>query len=120
MRRLRDTMREDLALRGMSANTIDTYLRCARRFCEHFGRSPSAMGKKELRAFLLHLVEDRSLHPATFNVYAGALRFLYRVTLSRPEEAFDIPRMRVPMRLPVILSGSEVERLLRAMTSATG
>jgi hypothetical protein len=53
MRRLRDKMREDLALRGMSAGTIVTYLGCARRFAEYFGRSPSRMGAAEIRAFLL-------------------------------------------------------------------
>jgi hypothetical protein len=36
-RRLRDKMREDRELRGTSANTIDTYVRCARRFAEYFG-----------------------------------------------------------------------------------
>jgi len=56
MRRLRDRMREDLALRRMRPNTIDTYVRCARRFAEHFGRSPCAMGASEVRAFLLYSV----------------------------------------------------------------
>lgn len=44
MKRLRDRMREDLALRGMSVATIDSYVRCARKVAEHFGRSPCAMG----------------------------------------------------------------------------
>ncbi len=34
-RRLRDTMSEDLALRGMSANTIATYVGCVRRFAQY-------------------------------------------------------------------------------------
>jgi hypothetical protein len=55
-RRLRDKMREDLELRRMSANTIDTYARCARRLAEHHGRSPCTMGASEIRAFLLSLV----------------------------------------------------------------
>jgi len=117
MRRLRDMMREDLALRGMSANTIDAYVGCARRFAEHFGRSPCAMGGAEIRAFLLHLVDERKLCPASFNVYAGALKFLYTVTLDRPEEIARVPRMRVPMYVPVVLSPSEVARLLAALAS---
>jgi hypothetical protein len=32
-------MREDLALRGMSAGTLVTDVGCARRFAEDFGRS---------------------------------------------------------------------------------
>ena len=120
MRRLRDTMREDLVLRGMSANTIETYVGCARRFAEHFGRSPCRMGAAEIRAFLLHVAGERGGNgrsASTVNVYAGALRFLYAVTLGRPEELVRVPRMRVPMHVPVVLSGTEVERLLGALVS---
>lgn len=73
MKRLRDTMRDDLALRGMSANTIGIYVRCARRFAEHFGRSPCRMGAPEIRAFLLHLARERGRSASTVNVYAAAL-----------------------------------------------
>lgn len=116
-RRLRDTMREDLRLRGMSANTIESYVRCARRFAEHFGRSPCRMGAAEIRTFLLSLVDQRALSASTFNVHAAALKFLYTVTLDRPEEIARMPRMRVPMHMPVVLSGTEVERLLGASIS---
>jgi len=70
MRRLRDKMREDLALRGMSENAIATYVGCARRFAEYFGRSPCGLGAAEIRAFLLGLVERR-VRPRTFNVYVA-------------------------------------------------
>jgi site-specific recombinase XerD len=108
-------MREDLALRGMSAGTIVTYLGCARRFAEYFGRSPSRMGAAEIRAFLLHLVGR--VHPNTFNVYVSALRFLYGVTLERPERDSKMPRMRVPMHLPTVLTRVEVEQILGALSS---
>jgi site-specific recombinase XerD len=109
-------MREDLALRGMSETTIVTYVGCARRFAEHFGRSPSRMGAAEIRAFLLHLTERR-VRPRTFNVYVGALLFLYRVTLEQPEQVAKIPHMRVPMHVPTVLTGIEVERILGALES---
>ena len=117
MKRLRDRMREDLALRGMSVATIDIYVRCARKFAEHFGRSPCAMGMREVRAFLLHLT-GRGLSPSTLCVYRGALRFLYGVTLDRPHELERLPRPRVPMRVPVVLRGTEGEQLLGAMSRA--
>src|SRR3954470_22478027 len=77
MKRLRDRMREDLALRGMSIAAIESYVRCARKFAEHFGRSPCAMGVREVMEFLLHL-SGRGLSPSTLTVYGGALRFLRR------------------------------------------
>jgi len=117
MGKLHDKMREDLELRGMRANTVSSYLRCASQFARHFNRSPEQMGASEIRQFFLYLKDTRKISPATFNVYGGAIRFLYRVTLNRPEEVSSLPRMKVPMRLPTILSGTEVERLLRAIES---
>ena len=114
-RRLRDKMREDLELRGMSANTITTYVRCARLFADYHGRSPCAMGAPEIRAFLVHLVKDRKVAPSSFNVFAAALRFLYAVTLDRPEAVARMPRMKVPMHVPVVLTTVEVSQLLGAL-----
>jgi integrase/recombinase XerD len=117
MGKLQDKMREDLELRGLRANTVTSYLRCARIFAKHFNRSPEQLGASEVRQFFLYLKDRRKVSPATFNVYGGAIRFLYRVSLNRPEEVSDLPRMKVPMRLPTILSGTEVERLLSAIES---
>ena len=114
-RRLRDEMREDLELRGLSANTIETYVRCARRFAEYYGRAPGTIGTTEIRAFLLHLVQERKVSASTFNVYAAAIRFLYAVTLERPETLPDLPRMRIPMQVPRVLTPSDVSRLLAAL-----
>ncbi len=116
-RRLRDTMSEDLALRGMSANTIATYVGCVRRFAQYHGRSPCALGAAEIRTFLLHLVAERRLAALTVNVHAAALRFLYEVTLERPEATLGMARMRVPMHVPVVLTSAEVARLLASLTS---
>jgi integrase/recombinase XerD len=115
--RLRDRMREDLMLRGMSGNTIKTYVRCARRFAEHFGRSPCSLGAADIRAYLLYLIHERKLCAASYNVYSAALTFLYRVTLERPEEVRGMPRMRVPMHVPVVLSAVEVAQLLGALAT---
>ncbi len=80
------------------------------------GRSLSGMGAAEVRTFLLHLTERR-VRARTFNVYVGALQFLYRVTLEHPERVAQMPRMRVPMHVPTVLTGVEVERILGAIES---
>ena len=112
--RLRDKMREDLALRGMSRATIDSYVRCARRFAEYHGRSPSAMGRQN-SARSRAPGARRKVAPALFNVYVGALKFLYGVTLDRAEALARMPRMRVPMHIPVVLTTVEVSQLLTAL-----
>lgn len=52
-------MEEDLRLRGLSPSTRQTYLYCAAVFVRHCGRGPMRMGRAKVRAFLLHLREER-------------------------------------------------------------
>jgi site-specific recombinase XerD len=75
------------------------------------------MGEKEIREYLLHMVRERKVGPSTLKMSVAALKFLYSQTLNRPEEVIRIPWPRVPKPLPVILSGSEVERLLQSVRS---
>jgi site-specific recombinase XerD len=118
MVRLRDKMREDLELRGMSANTIDAYVRCARRFAEHFSLPPGKLGATDVRQYLLYLIHEANRSPSTINVYAAAIRFLFAVTLKRPDVVADVVPMKTPMRLPRVLSGTEVEKLIGALGTA--
>ncbi len=114
---LREKMQDDLRLKGFCETTRRCYLGSAQRFAEHYGRSPATMGEQEVRGFLLHLVKEKGLGPAGQVMHVAALKFLYGVTLQRPEEVEKIPFPRVPKRLPDILTGSEVERVLGCVTS---
>jgi site-specific recombinase XerD len=114
MGQLRDQMQADLTLTGYSAGTQRIYLYYARKYAAHFMRSPAEMGAAELRQFLLHLVQ-RGIARGTFRQARAALRFLYMVTLNRPIEIEWLPPPRRHKPLPVVLSGSEVERLFAAV-----
>ena len=118
MGELRDRMESDLRLRRRSESTCVVYLRCVRAFAAYHRRSPAALGEPEVRAFLTHLVDERRVSASTHGVYAAALRFLYAVTLRRPDISTLIPRPRVVRSLPTILSPAEVERLIAAAWSA--
>ncbi len=49
---------------------------------------------------------------ANINMAVSALRFFFSVTLERGEAAVGMATVRLPQRLPVILSPEEVSRLL--------
>jgi site-specific recombinase XerD len=117
MGKLREKMTEDLRLRGHAPSTCESYLSCARAFAAYHRRSPEQLGEAEIRAFLLHL-EGKKSSASTLIVYACALKFLYRVTLEQPELAKRIPYpRRVAQRLPDVLTGREVERILASIES---
>ena len=108
-------MQDDLKLKNYAPGTQKAYLQCATRYAQfHVGRSPSVMGEREVRDFLLDLALKQAT-PAVMKMNLASLRFLYSTTLQRPEVVVGIPWPKVPRTLPVILSGTEVEQLLAAM-----
>lgn len=112
MGKLRDQMLDELKLRGLSPATQKEYLLRVRQFAAHFRRSPTEMGEVEVRVFLHHLIDERKLSPSSHAGYVSALRFLYCVTLRRPEAMATIPYPKTPTKLPDVLSRDEVEKLL--------
>jgi site-specific recombinase XerD len=115
MGKLHDQMEGDLILKAYSPHTKRAYLRGVQQFVRHYMRSPEEMGETEVRNFLLYLVRDRQASPATQDMYVNALKFLYTITLKRPEAVKGISHPKRPKTLPVILSPEEVLRVLAAI-----
>jgi site-specific recombinase XerD len=113
MTSLRQRFIDDLRLRNYARRTIETYVSRVACFAKHFGRSPELLGVNEVRDFQLHLLQQR-VSWSSFNQAVCALRFLYGITLGRPEQLPFIPYGKRPKTLPSVLSPAEVLRLLDA------
>jgi len=114
---LRERMQHDMLIRNLAENTQTSYLLQVSSFAKHFHRSPELLGPEEIRAWLVHLREERKLAPASLGPTIGALRFLYRVTLKRDWSDEDFPLPRKPVRLPVILSLEEITTFFGSIAS---
>jgi site-specific recombinase XerD len=110
-------MLDDLKLRGYAEGTITNYLDCTFRFVKYYMRPPTQLGLAHIRKYLLHLIDEKKIGPAGVKMSVAALKFFYAITLERPEEVDSIPYPKVPIKLPEVLSGSEVSRLLDALHS---
>jgi len=117
MGKIRDRMLAEMEMRGLSAATKKAYLMCCRQFVGHFMKSPEQLGAAETKAFILHLTRERKASASGIGVYVAAVRFLYRVVLRDPQAVEDLPRPKVPKRLPMVPSREEVEFLLNAVRS---
>jgi site-specific recombinase XerD len=117
MGELCNKMTEDLQLREYSPKTSKEYVRCARGFVAYHRRPPTEMGEREIREFLLYLALERKIGAASRKMYVAGIKFLYDVTLGRPEVIARIPWPKVEQTLPDILSGTEVEGLFEAVES---
>ena len=110
---LRQRFLDDLRLRNYAPRTIETYVARVACFARYFGRSPEQLGPDDVRAFQLELLRRR-VSWSQFNQTVCALRFLYGVTLGRPEQLPLIPYGKRPRTLPTVLAPEEVVRLIDA------
>ena len=117
MGQLRDRMEVDLRLAGYSPSTRKIYLSYAKLFTKYHMRSPADMGEDEIRQYLLHMVEQKKISRETYRQIRAALTFLYTITLKRQTEVEHLPVQRKKVKLPVVLSGTEVQALLDAIRS---
>ena len=101
---LRQRMIEDMRLRNYAPLTIKVYVERVAAFAKHFHKSPELMGPPEIRAYLLHLVQERHVSWSYYNQTVAALRFLYAVTLQRPNMVQALPFGKRPRPLPAVFS----------------
>ena len=118
MGKLQEQMKADLLLKRYSPNTIRAYLHCIRNFAKYFMRPPAEMGETEVRQFMLHLAQDRQVSAFVQSMHVNALKFLYRITLRRPQVVEHLPYPKRPRTLPKVLTMQEVLALFTAIKSA--
>jgi integrase/recombinase XerD len=114
---LRQRMIEDMRIRDYSEHTIAAYVSAVYRLANHYHRSPDKLGREEIRAFLVDLVEQQKVSWPYYKQVLAALRFFYRRVLDRGEVVEDVRGPRPEKRLPVVLSVQEVARFFKAIPS---
>lgn len=105
---LKRRMLEDMRLRNFSAGTQRSYIHYVTGFASHYNLSPAKLGLDDIRNYQLFLIEQRQLSPNSINCFLSAVQFLYTVTLEMPWTQAQFGRMKVPEKLPVVLSEEEV------------
>ena len=110
---LRARMIEDMTVRGFTEKTRHDYVRHVQAFAAFIGRSPDTATAEDIRGFQLHQTQS-GMQPPSINSAVSALRFLFTVTLDRPDLARRLTVVPQPRRLPAVLSVEEVTLLLQA------
>ena len=104
---------DDMTARRFKEKVQQDYARHVGRFTAFLGRSPDTATSEDVRLFQLHLAKQPFGAP-TINAAIAALRFLFNVTLERPELARPLTTVHIPRRAPVVLNQDEMIRLLEA------
>jgi integrase/recombinase XerD len=112
MTTLKEKMRMEMELRGFSSGTIYHYLHHVSELVKFNRKSAELIETDDINRFLHHCITERKMSEGTVNGIHCAIKFFYTVTLKRPWDKVNIPRMKKPKKLPVVLSPSEVKAVL--------
>jgi integrase/recombinase XerD len=113
---LRRRMIEDMNSRKLGAHTQGSHIYSCKRFAAFLKRSPDTAILEDIRLFQLHLAET-GMSICNRNRIMTGVRFLFRVTLRRPDLAAEIYHLREPQKIPQVMSPDETRRLLAVATS---
>ena len=120
--RLLDQIRHAVRTLHYSYRTEQAYVDWIRRFILFHGkRHPQDLGAREVGDFLSHLAVDRHVSASTQTQARSALLFLYRRVLGVQLPWLDeVAAARLDKKLPVVLTATEVRRLLDEMSGVQG
>jgi integrase/recombinase XerD len=112
---LREQMMKDLQLRGITPRTRKNYLREVGIMADYFDKPLEELGEKEVKDYLVHMLETRKLSRGTYRCYVAGIKFLYKTTLNREEVVAKIQYPKAKKTLPVVLDLTEIKTMLSVM-----
>ena len=112
---LRERMRQDLQIAGLSARTQEAYLHAVRQCATHFHQPPDQLTEPQLRDYFLFLKNEKHLAPASLKIAFYGLRFFFRTTAPREWPTLQRLRSARHKTLPDVLTLDEVRRLIGAV-----
>ena len=110
---LRQRMIEDMQLRNFSTENQSSYVHYIFGLARFYQTGPQYLSLEELREYQLYMTNDYHYSPESVNCFVSAAKFLYNVTLETPWLNNALPRARVPHRLPVVLSTTEIDEFFQ-------
>ena len=98
-----------MQVRNLSPCRQTSYVQQVSLFARHFDRSPEELGPEDIRAYQVHLTNEKKLAPSSVPIAVATLRFLYKVSLKKDWTVEEvIPAPKKPQTLPIVLSPEEV------------
>jgi len=103
---------QEMQLRNYSVRTINTYSTLLTKVGNFFQQSIDSITLEQFKSFLHYRIVHDSVSVSMVNQYISAFKILQSDVLCREWETIKIRRPRREKRLPVVMSQSEMERLI--------
>ena len=103
--------------RNYSVRTIKHYTDCLVCLSKYYQQSPDVLTHAQVMDYLYYLVEEKQVSTSRLNQMISSYKILVCDILGRSWEEFLIKRPKKEHKLPDVLSGEEIERLLTCVSN---
>ncbi|MCL2082637.1 MAG: phage integrase N-terminal SAM-like domain-containing protein [Oscillospiraceae bacterium] len=100
-------MSDDIKLRGLAKSTYENYTRNVKKFLAFCNRPIEELDETDVRRFVQFLIDEGKYSLRTVNQHSTAIRFFFAVGLNRYMNYNQIPMMKIPKKLPDVLTREE-------------
>jgi len=101
----------ELKLRGVSPETVKTYLFYNKKFSEFINKKPDDISEDDIKSYLSNLLSERKVSNATAALAKAALTFYYGEVLGK---SIVIKTPKIAKQIPVVLTKDEVKKMIDA------
>lgn len=113
---LKDQMVMKMELKNFSKRTIQVYLFQMKKLVMYYGKSPDLLGQADVERYLHSFYGNKKSLSGLVQAYSS-LKFFYTEVLGKGEVVEKILRPKTERKMPVVLSLSEVKRLIENVKS---
>jgi integrase/recombinase XerD len=103
-----EKLETELKLRGVSPETVKTYLFYNKKFLEFIKKNPEDISEDDIKSYLADML-TRSVSNATLALAKACLTFFYRELLGKK---INIKTPKIAKQVPVVLTREEVKRMI--------
>jgi integrase/recombinase XerD len=112
---LRQEFIQCLRLKGFSESTVENYVAAVAGITKKYRLSPLILSKDHIRNYLIFLLWERKLAPATVNLHMDALKTFFKTMAPGNTVMDECSHVKTPKHIPLVLSLEEVEKLIAAV-----
>ncbi len=107
-----------LTIKKYSNETIKSYCNSFHQLLRLLGsRNVEELSKEQIQSYLLWLVEKRNSSETVLNTTINALKFYFEQVLGRDKAFYDLPRPKMPKKLPDVLAEEEMSAIIKSIAN---
>ena len=110
------SFRQEMEQRRYNSRTIDQYISNINRFLNYTGTDPCIEGER-IKSYIYEISVEGQYSRSFQNQMINSIKVYFKLMYSREIDKIDLPRPRREIRLPVVFSKGEIEKIIATISN---